>query len=336
VIVTRPRRRLGRRVAVLAAGLALLSAVPSPPGAVAQRDRPARPIRIGAVSESWGPTPAMVGLKAGGARLPRARRLRDRVRFTRGDFAAVPIVTREFVQQGVDVLVLGSTSALAAAAQSAPQTPVIFIAALDPVALGVVRSYAKPGGNITGVTNEDVQLAPKRLELLQGLAPGTRRVLFAYDAGNSASALELKGYREASRVLGIELVERMVRTQDEAQGVFANLRKGDVQAIMAPFAVTLNIPAFVTETASRLHLPTMFHDAFYVERGGLASYGANFVESGRQAARLLDKIVRGSRAGDIPIEANNRVEFVVNAKVARAIKLTIPRDLFLRIDRVLE
>jgi putative ABC transport system substrate-binding protein len=338
VIVTRPRRRLGRRVAVLAAGLALLSAVPSPPGAVAQRDRPARPIRIGAVSESWGPTPAMVGLKAGLVEL--GYREHDDfvigVRFTRGDFAAVPIVTREFVQQGVDVLVLGSTSALAAAAQSAPQTPVIFIAALDPVALGVVRSYAKPGGNITGVTNEDVQLAPKRLELLQGLAPGTRRVLFAYDAGNSASALELKGYREASRVLGIELVERMVRTQDEAQGVFANLRKGDVQAIMAPFAVTLNIPAFVTETASRLHLPTMFHDAFYVERGGLASYGANFVESGRQAARLLDKIVRGSRAGDIPIEANNRVEFVVNAKVARAIKLTIPRDLFLRIDRVLE
>jgi putative ABC transport system substrate-binding protein len=322
---------------VALAALALLSAVPTP-GAMAQRDRPARPVRIGAVSESWGPTPAMVGLKAGLVEL--GYREHDDfvigVRFTRGDFAAMPVVAREFVQQGVDILVLGSTSALAAVARSAPQTPVIFIAALDPVALGIVRSYAKPGGNITGVTNEDVQLAPKRLELLQALAPGTRRVLFVYDAGNSASALELTGYREASRELGVALVERMVRTQDEAQGVFSGLRKGEVQAILAPFAVTLNIPGFVIQAASRLQLPAMFNDSFYVERGGLASYGANFVESGRQAARLLDKIVRGSRAGDIPIEANNRVEFVVNAKVARAIKLTIPRDLLHRVDRVLD
>ena len=318
--------------------LALLGAAPWPPWAMAQRDRPGRPVRIGAVSESWGPTPALVGLKAGLVEL--GYREHDDfvvgVRFTRGDFAALPAVTRELVQQGVDVLVLGSTSTLAAAARSAPQTPVIFIAALDPVALGVVRSYAKPGGNITGVTNEDVQLAPKRLELLQALAPAARRVLFVYDAGNSASELELKGYREASRLLSIELVERMVRTQDEAQAIFASQRKGDVQAILAPFAVTLNIPGFVTETGSRLQLPTMFNDRFYVERGGLASYGANLQASGRQAARLLDKIVQGSRAGDIPIEVNNRVELVVSGKVARAIKLAIPRDLLQRVDQVLE
>jgi putative ABC transport system substrate-binding protein len=236
----------------------------------------------------------------------------------------------------VDVLVLGSTSVLAATADSAGKVPMIFVGSLDPVALGVVRSYAKPGGNITGVTNEDVQLAPKRLELLQALVPGARRVLFTYDGGNSASVLELQGYREASRVLGVDVVERMVRTQEEAQGVFANLRKEDVQAILAPFSVTLNIPGFVTETAARLQLPTMFHDRFYVERGGLASYGASLQESGRHAARLVDKIVRGSRAGDIPIEVNNRVEFVINAKVARAINLTIPPGLRLRVDRVIE
>lgn len=318
--------------------LAVLSAVPWPPGALAQRDRPARPVRIGAISESWGPTPATAGLRDGLMEL--GYREHDDfvigVRFTRGDFAALPVVTREFVQQGVDILVLGSTSALAAAAESAPKTPMIFIAALDPVALGVVRSYAKPGGNLTGVTNEDVQLSPKRLELLQALAPGLRRVLFAYDAGNAASALELNGYREASQVLGIELVERALRTQDEAQAVFANLRKGDVQGILAPFAVTLNIPGFIVPAASRLRLPTMFNDRFYVERGGLASYGANLRESGRQAARLLDKIVRGSRAGDIPIEVNNRVELVVNAKVARSINLAIPPSLLPRIDQVLE
>jgi putative ABC transport system substrate-binding protein len=325
-------------VVVLASVLVLLAAVPSPPGATAQRDRPARPVRIGAISEAWGPTPQLVGLKAGlvelGYREPDDFVLG--VRFTRGDFAALPVAARELIQQGVDVLVLGSTSVLAATADSAGKVPMIFVGSLDPVALGVVRSYAKPGGNITGVTNEDVQLAPKRLELLQALVPGARRVLFTYDGGNSASVLELQGYREASRVLGVDVVERMVRTQEEAQGVFANLRKEDVQAILAPFSVTLNIPGFVTETAARLQLPTMFNDRFYVERGGLASYGASLQESGRHAARLVDKIVRGSRAGDIPIEVNNRVEFVINAKVARAINLTIPPGLRLRVDRVIE
>lgn len=332
----RSQRRPGRRVAALVLALALLSgAAPWASSAVAQLRRP---VRIGGISESWGPTPALVGLRDGLVELG-YREHEDfvlGVRFTRGDFAALPIVTREFIQQGVDVLVLGSTSALASAADIAPKTPVIFVAALDPVALGAVRSYAKPGGNLTGVTNEDVELSPKRLELLRALVPALKRVLFAYDGGNAASALELKAYREASRTLGIELVERVLRTQDDAQRTFGNLRKGDVQAILAPFAVTLNIPGFIVDAASRLHLPTMFNDRFYVERGGLASYGASMHESGRQAARLLDKVVRGVRPGDIPIEANNRVEFVVNAKVARAINLAIPRDLLPRVDRVLE
>lgn len=258
------------------------------------------------------------------------------VRFTQGDFGALPTVTREFTQQGVDILLLGSTSALAAATEIAPKIPVVFVAALDPVALGVVRSYARPGGNITGVTSEDVELSPKRLELLGALVPGLKRVLFAYDAGNPASALELKAYREASRTLGIELVERALRTQDDARRTFVQLRKGEIQAILAPFAVTLNIPGFVLEAASRLRVPTMFNDRFYVERGGLASYGPSLYESGRQAARLLDKVIRGSRPGDIPIEANSRVEFVVNVKVARAINLAVPRELLPRIDRALE
>jgi putative ABC transport system substrate-binding protein len=332
--VRRSQRGQARRVAALVL-LLTLSAVPWTDNAVAQQGRP---VRIGGVSESWGPTPALVGLRDGLVELG-YREHEDfviGVRFTRGDFAALPIVTRELIQQGVDILVLGSTSALAAVAEIAPKTPVIFVGSLDPVALGAVRSYAKPGGNLTGVTSEDVELSPKRLELLRALVPGLKRVLFAYDGGNAGSALELKAYREASRALGIELVEKVLRTQDDAQRTFARLRKGEVQAMLAPFAVTLNIPAFVVETASRLQLPAMFNDRFYVERGGLASYGANQHESGRQAARLLDKVVRGGRPGDIPIEANNRVEFVVNARVARAINLAVPRDLRPRIDHVFE
>ena len=296
------------------------------------------PVRIGAISESWGPTPALTGLKSGLMEL--GYREHDDfvigVRFTRGDFAAVPTVTREFIKQGVDVLVLGSTSTLAAAVEIATTVPVIFIAASDPVALGVVRSYARPGGNLTGVTNEDVGLAPKRVELLRALVPGVKRLLFAYDSGNAASVVEATAYREATRALGIELVERPLRTQADAKAVFASLSRGDVHAILAPFAVTLNIPGFILDSTSRLRLPTMFNDRFYVERGGLASYGANLHESGRQAARILDKVIQGTRPGDIPVETNSRVEFVVNRKVARAINLTIPGDLLPRIDHVFE
>jgi putative ABC transport system substrate-binding protein len=316
--------------------LALLSGAPPWPSTASAQLR--RPVRIGGVSEAWGPTPQLVGLRDGLVELG-YREHEDfvlGVRFTRGDFGALPTVTREFIQQGVDVLVLGSTSALNAATEIAPKTPIIFVASVDPVTLGAVRSYARPGGNLTGVTSEDVELSPKRLELFRALVPGLKRVLFAYDGGNAVSALELKAYREASRTLGIELVERDLRTQGDAQRTFVQLRKTDVQAILAPFAVTLNIPGFVVETSSQLHLPTMFHTSFYVERGGLASYGADLHESGRQAARMLDKVIRGARPGDIPIEANNRVEFVVNARVARAINLAIPRDLIPRIDRVLE
>jgi putative ABC transport system substrate-binding protein len=316
--------------------LALLSGSPPWPSSAAAQLR--RPVRIGGVSEAWGPTPQLVGLRDGLVELG-YREHEDfvlGVRFTRGDFGALPTVTREFVQQGVDVLVLGSTSALNAATEIAPKTPIIFVASVDPVTLGAVRSYARPGGNLTGVTSEDLELSPKRLELFRALVPALKRVLFAYDGGNAVSALELKAYREASRTLGIALVERDLRTQADAQRTFTQLRKTDVQAILAPFAVTLNIPGFVVETSSRLHIPTMFHTSFYVERGGLASYGADLHESGRQAARILDKVIRGTRPGDIPIETNNRVEFVVNARVARTINLAIPRDLIPRIDRVLE
>jgi putative tryptophan/tyrosine transport system substrate-binding protein len=325
-----------RRVAALVLLLALLST--APPWTSTAVGQLRRPVRIGGVSESWGPTPQLVGLKDGLVELG-YREHEDfvlGVRFTRGDFGALPTVTRQFIQQGVDVLVLGSTSALTAATQLAPNTPVIFIASLDPVTFGAVRSYARPGGNLTGITNEDLELSPKRLELLRHLVPGLKRVLFAFDGGNAATVLELKAYRGASRTMGIELVERDLRTQSDAQRIFEQLRKADAQAILAPFAVTLNIPSFVLETGSRLQLPTMFHSRFYVERGGLASYGADMHDSGRKAARLLDKVIQGVRPGDIPIEVNNRVEFVVNARAARAINFAIPPALIPRIDRVLE
>jgi putative ABC transport system substrate-binding protein len=258
------------------------------------------------------------------------------VRFTRGDFAAIPAATREFIEQGVDVLLLGSVSSLTAAAEAPRRVPIVFVAAVDPVTQGWVRSYAKPGGNITGVTSEDLELSPKRVELLRLLVPGLKRVLFAYDAKNAFSLMELKAYREAALRLGIELVEKPLRTQEEARIAIAALRGDDVQAILPPIATTLNIPGYILDATPRLRLPTMFHARFWVERGGLASYGSDLHASGRQAARLVDKILRGAKPGDIPIETNSRVEFTLNARIARTIGLTIPREVLHRVDHVVE
>ena len=135
-------------------------------------------------------------------------------------------------------------------------------------------------------------------------APGacTKQKCRARPGGNTASAFEVKAYREAGRTLGVELVERSLRTPADARRTFAQLRKADAQPILAPFAVTLNIPSFINGAAARLQLPTMFNDRFYGERGGLASYGVKIYEPGRQAARLLDKVIHGVQPGDIPIE----------------------------------
>ena len=160
----------------------------------------------------------------------------------------------------------------------------------DPVAFGLVQSYARPGGNLTGVTDLSLQLGPKRLELFREMIPGLQRVLFPHDATDTVSAKQLQIYREAAHRLGIELVELALRTQVEAQEALMQSQDPTVQAILSPRQLSLNIPGFVLQAASEQAMATMFNDAFYVERGGLASYGPNIYESGQLAARLVDKI----------------------------------------------
>ena len=311
-------------------GVALVPATGS-----AQR---ARPYRIGAVTENWGPSPQVVGLRDGLGALG-YRENQDfvlGVRFTSGDFGALPGAVRDFIQQGVDVLVAGSGSGLTVARDATSSTPILFISGGDPVAQGVIRSYAKPGGNVTGVTSEELELTPKRLEIFQAAVPGMKRILYVHDATNPYSPREADAYRAAARRLGITLTVKPARTREEVVAVFAQLRKGDTQGFVSPFAVTLNIPGVMIETANRLSLPTMFGDRVYVELGGFASYGPDLYASGRQAARLREKIMRGANPGDIPVEVNNRVELALNAKVARALKITVPPDVAVLVNRLIE
>ncbi len=286
-------------------------------------EEPSRLIKIGELTSSWGPTPAMVGLRDGLLEL--GYRENEQfvigVRFTQGDLTALPAAARELVQYGVDIIFASEESPAKAAQMATTRIPIVFSVVGDPVGLGLIQSFARPGGNITGVTDLRLELSPKRLEVFHEVVPGLKQVLFLYDAADADAVAEAKVYRNAAHRLGIVLVEKVVRTEEEAQATLAQISKGEVDGILMPRQGSLNIPGFVLEATSQRALPTMFDAAFWVERGGLASYGPDYHETGRQAARLVDKILKGADPAEIPVEANPKVEFAINLKVAKALGL---------------
>jgi putative ABC transport system substrate-binding protein len=185
------------------------------------------------------------------------------------------------------------------------------------------------------VTDLGLQLGPKRLELFREMIPGLQRVLFPYDVTDSASVKELQIYRQAAEHLGMEVVELTLRTQTEAQEMLTRSPDVKVQGILIPHSGSLNIPGFVLQATSEQAMATMFAHGFFVERGGLASYGPNDYESGRLAARLVDKILKGTKPSEIPVEVNNTIEFVINLQVANQLGLTIPPEVLYQADRII-
>jgi putative ABC transport system substrate-binding protein len=299
----------------------------------------ARLVKIGALTESWGPTPAIVGMRDGLQELG-YREDEDftiGVRFTEGKPADLPAAARDLVRHRVDIIVTSESGTAAKAAQTATnRIPIVFIGSGDPVGLGLVQSFARPGGNITGIADLDIELAPKRMQIFRELVPGLKRILLPYDATNSDAVAQLTVHRDAARLLGLTLVERPVRSEEEARAAITGLRKGEADGIFSTRFLSLNIPGFILEVAPRGVMPTMFHVPFFVERGGLASYSANSYELGRQAARLVDKILKGAKPADIPVEQPTKFELVINLKTAKALGLTIPPALLLRADRVIQ
>jgi putative ABC transport system substrate-binding protein len=316
-------------VALLVIGVLLFGAA----GTI-QRDRP---FRIGALTASWGPTPGIVGLRDGLMALGyREHEQFDLgVRFTRGDVSALPGAARQLVQYRVDLIYTTNDNATRAAQRATAQLPIVFTRVSNPVELGLVESFARPGGNITGVADLRLELNPKRLELFRQIIPGLQRVLFLYNTSDAYATAALQVYREAARLLDIVLVERAVQTEAQAQTAIDEVRPGDVDGILQPPGVSLNIPGFLLEASTQRGIPTMFDAAFYVESGGLASYGVDFYASGRQAARLVDKILRGENPAEIPVEVNNKIEFAINLNTAKALGLTIPPEVLYRADRLI-
>jgi ABC-type uncharacterized transport system substrate-binding protein len=295
------------------------------------------PFKIGALTEAWGPTPDVVGLRDGLLALG-YRENQDfvlGVRFTQGDVTALPVAARELVQLGADLIFATAANATKAAQMATQQIPIVFAGAMDPLGAGLIQSFARPGGNITGVTDLSLELGPKRLQVFQELIPGLQRVLYLYDVTDAYAVKEAGVYRDAARRLQIALIETPLHTEAEARATLAQVRKDEVDGLLKPQPLSLNIPGFILETTIQQGLPSMFDGVFWVEQGGLASYGPDYYETGRQAARLVDKILKGANPGDIPVEVNSKIEFAINLKTAAALGLTIAPDILYQATRLI-
>jgi putative tryptophan/tyrosine transport system substrate-binding protein len=242
----------------------------------------------------------------------------------------------EFVRLKVDVIVTHGTPNILAAKQATSVIPIVFALASDPVDSGFVASLARPGGNVTGLSIQAPDLASKRLDLLREVVPGLRRLAIMADTRLPATVLEVGEVQAAARTLGIEVVPLDIRRAEEIAPAFETL-KGRADALYvsaAPLVTTNQIQ--INTLALSARLPTMHGVREYVEAGGLVSYGPNFPDLFRRAADYVDKILRGAKPTDLPVEQPTKFDLVINLRTAKALGLEISPKLLARADDVIE
>jgi putative tryptophan/tyrosine transport system substrate-binding protein len=249
----------------------------------------------------------------------------------------LPVLAEELVRLKVDVLVTSATTATLAAKDVTRTIPIVFLGVSDPVAFGLVDSLARPGGNLTGFTNISAVLAGKRLELLKETIPTLSRVAVLWSPNSPGNAQQWKESQLPARELGLQLHSLEVNTADKYEGVFREATKARIAALVvtqSPLATTNRKQ--IADLAIRNRLPAIYGRADYVDSGGLMSYGADQAEPFRRAAVFVDKILKGTKPADIPVEQPTKFEFVINLKAAKQIGLTIPPNVLARADRVIK
>jgi putative ABC transport system substrate-binding protein len=258
-------------------------------------------------------------------------------RYLRNPYAQLPADAADLVRRQVDVIVAIGTAAAKAAKEATSSIPVVLMVAGDPVSAGLATSLARPGGNLTGVSMMASEMATKRLELLKEVAPRARRVgvLFSPDIRPLREAV-LGSLTTTAAALGVELRPIDVLVADELPRTFARLAADRADAIFVYGAMFLDEKERALELARKHRLPAIFYVSDFVDAGGLMSFGANFADAGGRAAYYVDKILKGARPGDLPIEQAVRFELVINLRTAKVLGLTVPQALLLRADRVIE
>jgi putative tryptophan/tyrosine transport system substrate-binding protein len=242
----------------------------------------------------------------------------------------------EFVQLKVDIIVTYGTAAVVAARQATSVIPIVFPVAGDPVGNNIVASLARPGGNVTGLSLQKIEVADKRLELLREVVPGFRRLAIIANVDNPVSVLEMREVQATARNLGHEVTTFEIQRAEDIAPIFDVLKgRADVLYVCGDPLVDTNRIRIIT-LALGVRLPTISDFAEYVEAGGLMSYGPNFPDLFRRAAGYVDKILRGAKPSDIPVEQPTKFDLVINLITAKALGVDVPPTLLARADKVIE
>ena len=244
-------------------------------------------------------------------------------------------IAAEFVQLKVDVIVT-SGSAVLAAKQATSVIPIVFAVAVDPLGTGLVASLARPGGNVTGLSMQSADLASKRLDLLREMIPGLRRLATMANVGYPAAVVEIGEIQAAARKLGLDVDTLEIQRSEDIAPAFGALKSGAQALYFCGDSLISANRASINTLALGARLPTIYDNRGYLESGGLMSYGPNFPDLFGRAADFVDKILRGSKPGDLPVEQPTKFELVINLKTAKALGLTVPSALLTRADEVIE
>jgi putative ABC transport system substrate-binding protein len=307
----------------------------------AAAQQPAKIPRIGVLagSSSAGESPRVEAFRQGIRDLGYVedKNIAIEYRYANARFDKLPALADELIRLKVDVLVVSTTPAVQAAKNATKTIPIIFFGVFDPVAAGLVDSLARPGGNITGFTNIATTLAGKRLELLKETVPKLSRIAVLYDPKSPGSVAQWNESQQQARELGLQLHSMEVSSADKYEGAF----KQAVKARSGALAVTADALANanrkqIADLATKARLPAIYPWGEFVDSGGLMSYGPNFAAVGRDAARYVDKILKGTKPADLPVEQPTKFELVINSRTAKSLGLTIPPLVLMRAEKVVK
>ena len=259
-------------------------------------------------------------------------------RYAEGKLDRIPSLVAELVQLKVDVLVSSTLPAIRAAKQTTKTIPIVMLTNVDPVATGIVDSLARPGGNITGLARFMTELSGKRLELLKEVVPKISHVGVLWDADDPDAAIGFKEYEAAARALKIQLQSLEVRGPNpDLEGAFQAAAKGRASALITVRnLLLLRYPKRIADLATKNRLPSIYEGSDFVETGGLMSYSSNDAESFKRAAYYVDKILKGTKPADLPVEQPTKFELIINLKTAKQLGVTIPQSVLYRADKVIK
>jgi putative ABC transport system substrate-binding protein len=256
-------------------------------------------------------------------------------RWSQGRTERYAEIAAEFVRLKVDVIVTVG-SAVPTVKQATAVIPIVFAVGIDPVGSGLVANLAKPGGNVTGLSLQATNLAGKRIEFLREVLPQLRRLAIIFNVGNDQTVLEMGETHAAARTLGLEVAPLEIRRAEDIVPAFEAVKsQADALYVVIDQLVVANRTSILT-SALGARLPTIFSTNDFVRAGGFMSYGPNYVDLFRHSADYVDKILRGTKPGDLPVEQPTKFELVINLVTAKALGLTIPESFLVRADEIID